>query len=73
MDEKKWFLCRHCKVKPFYAINAFMQEKTKWEKPSIKEFDSAKDFIQGAGTVDGVRKEVGTPTDSAFADSIVSP
>ena len=36
-----------------------MQEKTKWEKPSIKEFDSAKDFIQGAGTIDGVRKEVG--------------
>ena len=50
-----------------------MQEKTKWEKPSIKEYDSAKDFIQGAGVVDGVRKEVGTPTDSAFADSIVSP
>ena len=73
MDEKKRFLCRHCKVKPFYAINALMQEKTKWEKPSITEFDSAKDFIQGAGTIDGVRKEVGTPTDSAFADSIISP
>ena len=44
-----------------------------WEKPTVKEYDSAKDFIQGAGTIDGVKKEVGTPTDSAFADSIVSP
>lgn len=44
-----------------------------WEKPTVKEYDSAKDFIQGAGTVDGVRKEVGTPTDSAFANSVVSP
>ena len=50
-----------------------MQKKTNWEKPSIKEYDSAKDFIQGAGVVDGVRKEVGTPTDSAFANSVVSP
>ncbi len=50
-----------------------MQEKTKWIKPSIKKFESAKDFIQGAGEIDGVRKEVGTPTDSAFANSIVSP
>ena len=50
-----------------------MQKKTNWEKPSIKEYDSAKDFIQGAGVVDGVRKEVGTPTDSAFANSIISP
>ena len=50
-----------------------MQEKINWIKPSIKEFDSAKDFIQGAGTVDGVKKEVGTPTDSVFANSIISP
>ena len=50
-----------------------MQEKTKWVKPSITEFKSAKAFIQGAGEIDGVRKEVGTPTDSAFANSIVSP
>lgn len=50
-----------------------MQDKIKWVKPSITEFNSAKDFIQGSGTVDGVRKEVGTPTDSAFANSIVSP
>tara|TARA_Y100000748_G_scaffold281799_1_gene261682 strand:+ start:766 stop:921 length:156 start_codon:yes stop_codon:yes gene_type:complete len=50
-----------------------MQEKIKWIKPSIKKFESAKDFIQGAGEIDGVRKEVGTPTDSAFANSIVSP
>ena len=55
------------------GIKTTMQEKTKWVKPSITEFISAKDFIQGAGTIDGVRKEVGTPTDSAFADSIVSP
>ena len=50
-----------------------MQEKIKWIKPSIKKFESAKDFIQGAGEIDGVRKEVGTPTDSSFANSIVSP
>ncbi len=50
-----------------------MHEKTKWVKPSITEFKSAKAFIQGAGEIDGVRKEVGTPTDSAFADSIISP
>jgi hypothetical protein len=54
-------------------INHFMQNNIVWVKPSIKEFDSAKDFIQGAGSIDGVNKEVGTPTDSAFADSIVSP
>ena len=56
----------------FGAINQFMENKF-WEKPTVKEYDSAKDFIQGAGTIDGVKKEVGTPTDSAFADSIVSP
>ena len=56
----------------FGAIKQFMENKF-WEKPTVKEYDSAKDFIQGAGTIDGVRKEVGTPTDSAFADSIVSP
>ena len=56
----------------FGAIKHFMENKF-WEKPTVKEYDSAKDFIQGAGTIDGVRKEVGTPTDSAFADSIVSP
>lgn len=50
-----------------------MQEKIKWVKPTITEYESAKDFIQGAGSVDGVKKEVGTPTDSAFANSIVSP
>jgi len=50
-----------------------MQEKHEWVKPSITEYQSAKDFIQGGGTVDGVKKEVGTPTDSAFANSIVSP
>ena len=50
-----------------------MQNKIKWIKPTIKEFNSAKDFIQGAGEIDGVKKEVGTPTDSAFADSIISP
>ena len=55
------------------GINSLMHEKTKWVKPSITEFKSAKAFIQGAGEIDGVRKEVGTPTDSAFADSIVSP
>ena len=55
------------------GIKHIMQEKIKWVKPSIKEYDSAKDFIQGSGTIDGVRKEVGTPTDSAFANSIVSP
>ena len=44
-----------------------------WEKPTIKEYNSAKDFIQGAGEIDGVKKEVGTPTDSAFANSIISP
>lgn len=56
----------------FGAINHFMEIKF-WEKPTIKEYTSAKDFIQGAGEIDGVRKEVGTPTDSAFANSIVSP
>ncbi len=56
----------------FGAIKQSMEIKF-WEKPTVKEYDSAKDFIQGAGTIDGVRKEVGTPTDSAFADSIVSP
>lgn len=56
----------------FGAIKHFMEIKF-WEKPTVREYDSAKDFIQGAGTIDGVRKEVGTPTDSAFADSIVSP
>ena len=56
----------------FGAINQLMKNKI-WEKPTVKEYDSAKDFIQGAGTIDGVRKEVGTPTDSAFADSVVSP
>ena len=56
----------------FGAIKQFMKNKF-WEKPTVKEYDSAKDFIQGAGTIDGVRKEVGTPTDSAFADSVVSP
>ena len=56
----------------FGGIKQFMK-KYIWEKPTVKEYDSAKDFIQGAGTVDGVRKEVGTPTDSAFANSIVSP
>ena len=55
------------------GIKTLMQDKIKWVKPSITEFNSAKDFIQGSGTVDGVRKEVGTPTDSAFANSIVSP
>ena len=55
------------------GIKTLMQEKNKWVKPSITEFDSAKDFIQGAGNIDGVKKEVGTPTDSAFADSIISP
>ena len=55
------------------GIKYLMQEKKEWIKPQIKEYDSAKDFIQGAGTIDGVRKEVGTPTDSAFADSIISP
>ncbi len=50
-----------------------MQSFKEWVKPSLKEFKSAKSFIQGEGTVNGVRKEVGTPTDSAFADSIVSP
>lgn len=55
------------------GIKHTMQEKINWIKPSIKEFDSAKDFIQGAGTVDGVKKEVGTPTDSVFANSIISP
>ena len=49
------------------GINHIMQNKIKWIKPAIKEFDSAKDFIQGAGTVDGVKKEVGTPSDSVFA------
>ena len=56
----------------FGAIKHFMEIKL-WEKPTIKEYNSAKDFIQGAGEIDGVRKEVGTPTDSAFANSIVSP
>ena len=56
----------------FGGIKHFMK-KYIWEKPTVKEYDSAKDFIQGAGTVDGVRKEVGTPTDSAFANSVVSP
>ncbi len=50
-----------------------MQEKINWVKPSLKKYDSAKDFIQGSGTVDGVKKEIGTPTDSAFANSIISP
>ena len=56
----------------FGAIKHLMEIKV-WVKPTVKEYDSAKDFIQGAGTIDGVRKEVGTPTDSAFADSVVSP
>lgn len=55
------------------GIKHSMQDKIKWLKPSLTEFESAKDFIQGAGTVDGVKKEVGTPTDSGFANSIVSP
>ena len=55
------------------GIKHIMQNKIKWIKPTIKEFNSAKDFIQGAGEIDGVKKEVGTPTDSAFADSIISP
>ena len=56
----------------FGAINHFMEFKY-WVKPTIKEYNSAKDFIQGAGNIDGVNKEVGTPTDSAFSDSVVSP
>ena len=56
----------------FGAINSTMENNI-WEKPTVKEYDSAKDFIQGAGSIDGVRKEVGTPTDSAFANSIISP
>lgn len=51
-----------------------MIEKIRWTKPSLKKFESAKDFIQGSGQeIDGVKKEVGTPSDSAFANSIVSP
>ena len=50
-----------------------MKSKKNWQTPSLKEYESAKSFIQGEGTVNGVRKEVGTPTDSAFADSINSP
>jgi len=50
-----------------------MSNKQTWLKPTIKVFDSAKNFIQGADTINGVKKEVGTPTDSAFANSIVSP
>ena len=56
----------------FGAIKHIMEFKY-WVKPTIKEYNSAKDFIQGAGEIDGVRKEVGTPTDSAFANSVVSP
>ena len=55
------------------GIKYFMQEKKEWVKPQIKEYHSAKDFIQGAGEIDDVKKEVGTPTDSAFANSIISP
>tara|TARA_B100000925_G_C21640156_1_gene316862 strand:+ start:13 stop:204 length:192 start_codon:yes stop_codon:yes gene_type:complete len=55
------------------GIKSIMREKTKWVKPSLTEFKSAKAFIQGAGEIDGVKKEIGTPTDSAFANSIISP
>ncbi len=50
-----------------------MEKKHTWHKPTIKVFDSAKDFIQGVDTIGGVKKEIGTPSDTAFANSIISP